>query len=179
MTKELSKLYRVYVIRDEDDNNLKEPLLYGVTNNKDIIDKFKKQRDMSKFHIRVTTEDKKLTLNVVDRFKGYMLVNAGFKHKSNFVNIVCTAREEEEIALAGDQILLDEIKKHLINPEVLQDKYIEYLYAIGYLEFYKYIIEPLSPMYEGINNEYLNYGIYDIDELNMFISKYGWSLKQK
>lgn len=170
------KIYRIYVVYDEDGDGLEEPLIYGFTNDEKLINLFKKQRDMNKFHIRVNNIDKKENLTMLDTYKGYNLTYAGFKHTSDITYVVCTRREEESIVLNGEQMLLDEIEKWLLNPEIFTNKALRKISDISYLVFYKYIVEPVSCMYSGVNTDKLDMAIYDVDELNLFIKKYGWSL---
>ena len=86
-----------------------------------------------------------------------------------------TRREEDEIVLHSKDIITKEVKKYMINPAIFKSSILSNLIDIDYVEFYKYFhpyitMDDMSDTLDGLSR---------IDELNLFIFKYGWSLKKK
>lgn len=169
------KLYRIYYVLDEDKSPLPEPLLYAITDDKEKVKLFKEQRSSKYYTIKVSDLPKKDALTVMDKCKGQLLTITKFFSTLLNIDVVCTRREEADIVLHSQDIITKEVKKYMINPAIFKSSILSNLIDIDYVEFYKYFhpyitMDDMSDTLDGLSR---------IDELNLFIFKYGWSLKKK
>lgn len=171
----MMKLYRIYYVLDEDEVPLPEPLLYGLTNKKSIIKLFEKQRSSKFYTIKVSEMSDKEAFVIMDNCKSQLLTTTKFHSKYSNIDIVCTRQEEADIVLHSQDIVMKEIRKHMMNPNLFKKSLLSDMKELDYLYFYKFF----NPLFRYKESMIINNDLMDIDELDLFIFKYGWSLKKK
>lgn len=173
------------------------PMFYAFTDDKDMADEFKKQRDMEKF---ICTKEKctKEEFKLFDRdHHCYKLTYGNFYTKGESLNkkigvkVLCTVREEDSI-LKNSENLWQEYSKTLFDCKVFKSQYIQSLesllfikfygfYKVKYLEYADYFYQPYYSNFgppEGMIIEEFK-DSFSYDELKLFLKfvKHTFSMK--
>jgi len=162
------------------------PTLYGYTNNKQIINKFMEERNMSMFLIKTShmTKDDYKYLNEA-RYE-YMLEDRGYATykyiggilKKTTVCIVSTYNEEISAFIEADRIS-DEISKYTsYESRFFNHELTEALNNLLYFQFYKRK-EEYDPFVAGVDKFDPNEEPFRIDSLGVFLYKYGHTLNNR
>ena len=174
------KIYAIYR------TDLDESVLYAVSDKKSLVDEFMAIRDNNKFMTGVLKTQKYNGLKFLDDHINLMLTKTEFKTSGDFgicnVELVVTRSEEEMVLLRGEEILIQELSKYVINGEIFSISLQKVLYDLEYFKIFKFKnIEKYSdlPYYSGVSEVEADTYSLRCDELMMFIQIYGWSLSPK
>ena len=177
----------VYFIYEKKKNL--SPILYSFTTSKELIDKFKTERQMELFSISENKMKKKdfkifekdhssieLTLG---RFK--TVVDAGEDFLIKHVEIVCTYGEEMEPYVMQDKIIREISKSCMIEASFMKKDIIEALDTLCYFIFSKYqtdIDYNINPFLDGINYDISKYD-FEIDGFGVFMKYHGYTMRKE
>lgn len=175
------KIYAIYYRTD-----LEESVLYAVSDDKILVDEFMTIRDRKKFMVGVCKTPKHNALKFMDDHAGMILTRTNFKTNGDFgissVEMVVTRSEEENVLLRGDEMLIDELSKHVLDGEIFTIEFQKALNDLDYFKVYKYknYKNDLDvPYYSGVPEVEASMYSMRCDELMMFIQKYSWSMNPK
>lgn len=174
------KIYAIYR------TDLGESVLYAVSDNKDLVDEFMIIRDPKIFSVGITKTSKHNGLKFLDENSYALLTRTSFKTNGEFginsIDMVVTRAEEETILLRGEEILIQELSKYVIDGEIFGIELQRELYKLEYFKIYKFThcdIYTNKPYYSGIPEVEADMYSLRCDELMMFIHKFGWSISPK
>lgn len=174
------KIYAIYR------TDLGESVLYAITDNKELLDEFMSIRDSNRFIVGTTKTTRHNGLKFLDDHSYSLLTRTSFKTNGEFginsVDMVVTRAEEETILLKGEEILIQELSKYIIDGEIFNIELQRELYNLDYFKIFKFIHCDRyinMPYYSGISE--VEADIYSLrcDELMIFIHKFGWSISPK
>lgn len=171
------RIHTFHLVRNKSDTKI-EPTLYAVTTDKKLVKRFKESRNMKKFHYEIMEYDKLDGMKQLDSLKSYMLTEAHFVTKNIFgletsVAVTCTWSEESDILLSSDSIYLNLVFPYVLkNPNIFN---ISSLYILDKVDYVK-----IWNIKRDNGNMFVDDTIpYKKDELELFIKKYGWLLKEE
>ncbi len=189
------KLTKFYLLFEGD----LQPMLYAMSNDKDMVKLFKKTRNMEKFYVKEQDISKKDYESILRDHHMLMLRNIWLKSRVNgntsVVNIPGTSIEEQEVMrkldTVCDIILPDNIDDFTNIISKLNKKTINLLNSIGLFNILKFYHMMNSINRFGFEMDYspdefdeLMYNEellknWGIDELNVFIAIYSGIVKSK
>ena len=174
------KIYAIYR------TDLGESVLYAVTDNKSLVDEFMSIRDSKRFMVGTTKTSKYNGLKFLDDHSYLILTRTSFKTNGDFginsVDMVVTRAEEEIVLLKGEEILIEELSKHMIDGEIFNIELQRELYNLEYFKIFKFMhcdMHTNMPYYSGIPEIEADMYSLRCDELMIFIHKFGWTICPK
>lgn len=167
--------------------------LYAFTNNKKYRKIFKESRDVDKCFIEFKSDMSKdeyiqyvnsNRANMLEYYKFRHLVKRGSIPQFNEVKILCTWSEKEICSACSDDSI-NGIDGELTNhtcPFIYNNKYLNALYKLKYISFWKLFTRIEMPegfITEDEEEKYLDYSYPEVqfDELNTFINLFGETFK--
>jgi len=181
------KIYKFFKIPDEDDNNgcLEERYpLYAITNNKDLANRFKHDRNMKKFicktHKHITKEEYAEMCNedrgsVLELYEAITIFkNQHTKKNSTKTNILITYYERQMIEEMDSYLADESFWRQMPYPLIFKNRYVKMLDVFQYLTYYKLMTAEYLPYRwaKKLSNEDDDYSAPSIvfDDVAKFIS---------
>lgn len=165
--------------------------LYCYTDDKKIMEEFKKQRNMKRFICKKESISKKEYKEFVSKHPKLRLTYGQFYTASKTygkrepVSILCTWSEEESI-LKNSERFWNENVRYLFDGSIFKEKYLKSLENLLFMKFYDFYKIKTIQSYDNFYDPYYNsYGpvenfivddmnsSFSYDELKLFLKFYG------
>lgn len=173
-----------------------DPVLYAFTNNKDVANKFRNDRNMDKFVFHKETGVSKDEFNrFSSQYHKCELINGHFYTKGDILNkrvpvsVLCTCKEEETVLINSDK-MWNEYKDCLFDASMIKNKYLKALNTLMYFKFYgffelksKYDVDDFYEPYYSAYGPSADFILgemqngYQYDDLKLFLHFFGDTFK--
>lgn len=184
------KFYGIYKIRRKDNSLIELPILFAFTNDKEIYEDFKSQRNMDMFYVKIKDVDKNFYEKFLKENRSQELSYQELYTKNQFdssrktkIRLLSTWKEIETIVLKTDMIYKELMR--YITPTVytLKESFLMDLNVLGYFNVCEFVgcdfPEAIKPLFDGFisyDKEYQNPDI-DYDEFALFMFFHGYTFK--
>lgn len=171
--------------------------LYCYTDDKEMMEEFKKQRNMKRFICKKESISKSEYKEFMSKHPKLRLTYGRFYTASEIygkrehVSVLCTWAEEESI-LKNSERIWNENSRYLFDGTIFKGKYLKSLEKLLFIKFYNFYKVKVIQSYDNFCNPYYSsYGpvedfiidemnsSFSYDELKLFLKFYGNTFDEK
>lgn len=170
--------------------------LYAYSPHKSDVEEFLSMRDPDKFIYRKLSLTKSEYKTFDNERHEHLLHRQKFRtklgdscHLSHQAEILCTYEEENQVFIKGENVILQELSRHLPNPKVFNPEFLPALDTLLYIKFYGFFkhgnhnfdvdyYEPYFSSYAVSDILYEDvHTSYELDQVSVFLLLHGWTFK--